>query len=283
MGKNKRNIFKRSSKTRVSPISNKTAASEKSIGSEENVPNEDESQPVDKYNKKNEKYDLKTHYETEERNDTNDNNLKNVKLDRKKMKEKAKQISDNNRSLKRKKKKNVVRQILSGFQQPKEVVNATADGKENYAMSPHPSNPKDQLRSSSRNNQRGVLKRESSNRQDEYQKDNPTTHHHTNGDARNGDGGSENKMANEEIYQSRKLLIRQMQGMIAKNEHKTSRQSKGKGNVHRKSGEVVSEYDSWSDLEENFAKGFNLILHTIFLSLPFTHLFLPNRITKMIK
>ena len=240
-------------------------------------------QIIDKYNKKSDKYDLENHYEAEERNDTNDTNLKNAKLDRKKMKEKAKQISDNNRSLKRKKKKNVVRQILSGFQQPKEVANAAADGKENYALSPQPSKPKDQLRSSTRNNQRGVLRRELSNRQDEYQKDSPTTHHHTNEDARSGVGGSENKLANEEIYQSRKLLIRQMQGMIAKDQHKSSRQSKGKGNVHRKSGEVVSEYDSWSDLEENFAKGFDLILHTTFLPLIYTHLFLSNSLTKMTK
>ena len=82
-----------------------------------------------------------------------------------------------------------------------------------------------------------------------HKKDDPTTHHHTNQGNRSRDGGSEIKLATEEIYQSRKLLIRQMQGMIAKDQHKSSRQSKGKGNVHRKSGEVVSEYDSWSDLE----------------------------------
>uniref|UniRef100_A0A0K2TEG1 Uncharacterized protein n=1 Tax=Lepeophtheirus salmonis TaxID=72036 RepID=A0A0K2TEG1_LEPSM len=42
----------------------------------------------------------------------------------------------------------------------------------------------------------------------------------------------------ENIYESKKLLIRQMQGMIAKEVKKT----------------IDSEYDSWSDLEENFAK-----------------------------
>ena len=231
MGKNKRNIFKRSSKTRASGISNKTAASEKSNVSEDNVHNEDESPPVDKYNKKKERYDLKSHYETEKRNDTNDNNLKSAKLDRKKMKEKAKQISDNNRSLKRKKKKNVVRQILSGFQQPKEVANADADGKETYAMSPHPSQAKDKLRSSARNNQRDVLRRESSNIQQEHKKDDPTTHHHTNQGNRSRDGGSEIKLATEEIYQSRKLLIRQMQGMIAKEVLKDRKRQRGSDTV----------------------------------------------------
>ena len=60
----------------------------------------------------------------------------------------------------------------------------------------------------------------------------------------------------EPIYESRKLLIRQMQGMIAKSQHKNNRQSAKKRNTKTKGGEVVSEYDSWSDLEENFAKGY---------------------------
>ena len=48
----------------------------------------------------------------------------------------------------------------------------------------------------------------------------------------------------EEIYQSRKLMIRQIQGMIAKKAHE---------------GDNVSEYDSWTDLEENFAKAYEPI------------------------
>ena len=51
----------------------------------------------------------------------------------------------------------------------------------------------------------------------------------------------------EEIYESRKLLIRQMQGMIAKEVLKDRK------------GTVGSEYDSWSDLEENFARAYEPI------------------------
>jgi hypothetical protein len=46
----------------------------------------------------------------------------------------------------------------------------------------------------------------------------------------------------EDIYESRKLLIRQMQGLIAKEVHGS-----------------CSEYDSWSDLEENFALAYEPI------------------------
>ena len=75
-------------------------------------------------------------------------------------------------------------------------------------------------------------------------------------DVGSGDTNSEEILAKEEIYESRKLLIRQMQGMIAKSQHKNNRQSAKKRNTKTKGGEVVSEYDSWSDLEENFAKGY---------------------------
>jgi hypothetical protein len=51
----------------------------------------------------------------------------------------------------------------------------------------------------------------------------------------------------EPIYESRKLLIRQMQGMIAKEVQKDRK------------GTVGSEYDSWSDLEENFARAYEPI------------------------
>ena len=59
----------------------------------------------------------------------------------------------------------------------------------------------------------------------------------------------DNEVANEEepIYESRKLLIRQMQGMIAKEVLKDRK------------GTVGSEYDSWSDLEENFARAYEPI------------------------
>ena len=265
MGKNARNIFKRTSKTRLSVSSNKTGKSEKSNGSQEILANDNESQPIDKEHKKNEKPEFKSNLEQGDPKDFS--NLKNTKLDRNKMKEKAKQISENNRSLKRKKKKNVVKQILSGFQQPKEAINSSLEEKENYASS-QVSKAKDQLRSSSRNIQRGVPIRDSSNRRtDGHGKENP--HSHTNmKDSRNGDRDNHGKMASEEIYESRKLLIRQMQGMIAKDHHKSNRQNKGKESAQRKPDEVVSEYDSWSDLEENFAKGFNLNLRDNFL--PYT-------------
>ena len=55
------------------------------------------------------------------------------------------------------------------------------------------------------------------------------------------------KTEEEPIYESRKLLIRQMQGMIAKEVLKDRK------------GTVGSEYDSWSDLEENFARAYEPI------------------------
>ncbi len=61
----------------------------------------------------------------------------------------------------------------------------------------------------------------------------------------NQDQGIENEP--EPIYESRKLLIRQMQGMIAKEVLKDRK------------GTVGSEYDSWSDLEENFARAYEPI------------------------
>ena len=49
----------------------------------------------------------------------------------------------------------------------------------------------------------------------------------------------------ESIYESRKLLIRQIQGQIAKQVHEGR--------------DSVSEYDSWSDLEDNFALAYEPI------------------------
>lgn len=49
----------------------------------------------------------------------------------------------------------------------------------------------------------------------------------------------------ESIYESRKLLIRQIQGQIAKQVHNER--------------DSVSEYDSWSDLEDNFALAYEPI------------------------
>ena len=259
MGKNKRNIFRRTSKVRLSGSSNKTAGSGKSIGSQENASNEIE--PTDIENKKNLiNTELETHHEKDEINEDLDSPTKKEKLDRKKIKDKAKQISENNRSLKRKKKKNVVRQILSGFQQPKEIIATNVGESQTRSISPgHALKQKDQIRSSNRNITRGGPKRQSVGRNEEYDKENVASAHNNNDDAKNGrEVRSPSRMAKEEIYQSRKLLIRQMQGMIAKDQHKNNRQGKSNRNERRVPGEVVSEYDSWSDLEENFAKGFLL-------------------------
>ena len=262
MGKNTRNIFRRSSKIRLSVSSIKTAGSEKSNGSNVVPSNGELSQPNEKEPKKNDKPFHQINQEKLESIEATNSNTRNpTKLDRKKMKEKAKQISENNRSLKRRKKKNVVKQILNGFQQPKDISNGPQEETENHESlsSQQISYSKDPIhRPSSRHLLRDVqpsgfrnIKDQHSHGQDvmkEYQDDCVK---------------ETRKMAPEEIYESRKLLIRQMQGMIAKKEHKSSRQNKAKSeNSHRRpTDEIVSEYDSWSDLEENFAKGFVFDLH----------------------
>ena len=259
MGKNRRNIFRRSSKVRLSGSSNKTAGSGKSVGSQENASNELD--PTDIENKKNIiNSELETNPEHQEENGELEILSKNAKLDRRKIKDKAKQISENNRSLKRKKKKNVVRQILSGFQQPKDNVPSSNGEKENRPISPAQNlKQKDQIRSSGRNISRGGPKRQSVGRNEDIVKENMLSAQNNAEETRNGgEFRSPSRMAKEEIYQSRKLLIRQMQGMIAKDQHKNNRQVKSNRNERRQPGEVVSEYDSWSDLEENFAKGFLL-------------------------
>ena len=57
--------------------------------------------------------------------------------------------------------------------------------------------------------------------------------------------GTEADSDAESIYESRKLLIRQIQGQIAKQVHEER--------------DSVSEYDSWSDLEDNFALAYEPI------------------------
>ena len=57
--------------------------------------------------------------------------------------------------------------------------------------------------------------------------------------------GTEPDSDAESIYESRKLLIRQIQGQIAKQVHEER--------------DSVSEYDSWSDLEDNFALAYEPI------------------------
>jgi len=263
MGKNKRNIFGRSSKTRLSVSSIKTAGSEKSNGSNVLPSNGELSQPIDKEPKKNEKTFHQTNQEKLESIEATNSNIRNpTKLDRKKMKEKAKQISENNRSLKRRKKKNVVKQILNGFQQPKDISNGQQEETENHeslSSQQQISYSKDPInRPSSRHLLRDIQPSGLRNDKDQH-----SHGQHVMKEYQDNDGVKDRKMAPEEIYESRKLLIRQMQGMIAKKEHKSSRQNRTKGeNSHRRpTDEIVSEYDSWSDLEDNFAKGFDFDLH----------------------
>ena len=257
MGKNKRNIFGRSSKVRLSDSSNKTAESEKSNENVEPASNDLKTNPMNKGYRKNINIENEISAEMPPSSTAVINDFKNTKVDRKKTKEKAKQISYNNSSLKRRKKKNVVKQMLKGFQHPKEVPNLSSEDKENQALSSLTAKTKDQLRLSNQNFQR--------TKRDEYRREETSPHGNINVVSHNGNANIDNKPANEDIYESRKLLIRQMQGMIAKHQHKSDRQNKGKANARQKSSEVVSEYDSWSDLEENFAKGFVLILHNIVL------------------
>ena len=269
MGKNKRNIFRRSSKLRLSFSSIKTAGSEKSNGSNLLPSNGELSQPIEKEPKKNEKTFNQTNPEKLESIEATNSNIRNAtKLDRKKMKEKAKQISENNRSLKRRKKKNVVKQILNGFQQPKDISNGPQEETENHESlsSQQVSYSKEPIhRPSSRHLLRDVQPGGFRNNKDQHSHGQDVMKEY-----QDHDGVKDTrKMAPEEIYESRKLLIRQMQGMIAKKEHKSSRQNKAKGeNSHRRpTDEIVSEYDSWSDLEENFAKGFDFDLHNLYLTI----------------
>ena len=252
MGKNKRIIFGRSTKTRLSDSSGKTAGSGKSNGSDE--ANLGKMSPSGKGSKKVDKHDAAPKSENVVHDNFDANASGKTKLERKRMKEKAKQISDNNRSLKRKKKKNVVKQMLSGFQHSKDTSNVAADDKENLPRTPEqPTIPHGQLRMSKRGIRNGLAIEDKQNKQrEEY----PTLNGIQVGEVQNDETNSEEKLAKEEIYESRKLLIRQMQGMIAKSQHKNNRQSAKKRNTKTKGGEVVSEYDSWSDLEENFAKGY---------------------------
>ena len=67
----------------------------------------------------------------------------------------------------------------------------------------------------------------------------------------------------ESIYESRKLLIRQMQGQIAKQVGGANLSNGGLFDamimqVHE-GRDSVSEYDSWTDLEENFALAYEPI------------------------
>ena len=162
------------------------------------------------------------------------------KADKKKLKEvktSAKQKTENNRSLRRMKKRGVVRQMFDKF--PKEVRLAVKSSSNNNS-------------SSSKN----VSKEPVPEAESEYDIPSelypgPTVSPSLQSDKNDVDTDNEDGIKNEteDIYESRKLLIRQMQGLIAKEVH-GSRSAKEP---------VGSEYDSWSDLEENFALAYEPI------------------------
>jgi len=157
-------------------------------------------------------------------------NSSGSKVDKKKeMKSSAKQKSENNRSLRRMKKRGVVRQMFEKI--PKEVRLGGATSKSNKTS------------------------KETVEVESEYDIPSelypgptvsPLSQLVNNDDVVNSDDNNDDP---EDIYESRKLLIRQMQGLIAKEVHGT-RSAKEP---------VCSEYDSWSDLEENFALAYEPI------------------------
>ena len=130
----------------------------------------------------------------------------------------AKQKSENNRSLRRMKKRGVVRQMFEII--PKEV------------------------RKSSNKPQKSEKKVEAESEYDIPSELYPGPSVSPAQKAENliEDNSDDNEDDGEDIYESRKLLIRQMQGLIAKEVHGS-----------------CSEYDSWSDLEENFALAYEPI------------------------
>ena len=157
------------------------------------------------------------------------------KTDKKKLKEvktSAKQKSENNRSLRRMKKRGVVRQMFDKF--PKEVRLAVKSNSKNVIKEPVPEAESEYDIPSELYPGPTVT---------------PSLQSDNIDDVTDNDDDAKNNNETEDIYESRKLLIRQMQGLIAK-EVKSSRSAKEP---------VGSEYDSWSDLEENFALAYEPI------------------------
>lgn len=131
------------------------------------------------------------------------------KVDRRKTRDKAKQLSENKNSTRRMKKKEEVKSLVQRL--PSEV------------------------KSSSRSSVTGgIYDSIMWEKEQERSQGNPVT-----------GAEAEPDSDTESIYESRKLLIRQMQGQIAKQVHEGR--------------DSVSEYDSWTDLEENFALAYEPI------------------------
>ena len=161
-----------------------------------------------------------------------------LKVDKKKArdaKSSAKQKSENNRSLRRMKKRGVVRQMFEKL--PKSVTLSSKLSKTTAT------NSKDNVEEESEYDipselypgpQANVV---------------VSSRHQSDVDNNDVDDNDNDNNGEEDIYESRKLLIRQMQGLIAKEVH-GSRSAKEP---------VGSEYDSWSDLEENFALAYEPI------------------------
>ena len=151
------------------------------------------------------------------------------KVDKKKdLKSSAKQKSENNRSLRRMKKRGVVRQMFEKI--PKEV-RLGASSKSNKSL---------------KETENVEAESEYDIPSELYPGPTPSPLSQNVDNVVDSDGHDDET---EDIYESRKLLIRQMQGLIAKEVH-GSRSAKEP---------VCSEYDSWSDLEENFALAYEPI------------------------
>ena len=172
--------------------------------------------------KENESGNVKVETVDKSRRDVQVSNVENVSTnagDKKKSsrdpkKSAAKQKSENNRSLKRMKKRGVVRQMFEKI-------------------------PKD-VRKSNKKSDNGAAAEE----EEESEYDIPSELYPgpSVSPAHKGELLDDEDNVSEDIYESRKLLIRQMQGLIAKEVQGS-----------------CSEYDSWSDLEENFALAYEPI------------------------
>ena len=161
------------------------------------------------------------------------------KVDKKRTRDKAKQKTENNRSLRKIKKRDVVRQMLQRF--PKETGRSASSsggvggssGSAAFSASYDVSQAAAQMQNSEDNlvTQIGVVQGLGEAEQE-------------NNNMPSNEVPTEDEVSEAEAnYASRKLMIRQMQGIIARGVQ----------------GDDNSEYDSWTDLEENFAREYEPI------------------------
>ena len=226
MGKNRRGLFG-GRKNRSKDVSADEAASAKSKQARKESSNEDDSK------------------ENNINSGNNKNSNKTPKVDKK---SKAKQKSENNRSLRKIKKRDVVRQMLQRF--PKESAssrnsagagNAGVGGASAFSASYDVSQAMQQGLEDSEANLVQVQRIIQGNEVIGVSSDvNANNGYEVPNDARDPSASETEEEGN---YASRKLMIRQMQGIIARGVQ----------------GDDNSEYDSWTDLEENFAREYEPI------------------------